>query len=351
MNCIQVQIFRFLILSLFLFGCFSGCNLRDPLPDSVEDIKCHKVKVAPGPEDFVLDTWHGAPRLLVSSHDRRNPETSGGIYYFDMETEKSGVMDRIGEPEKIAAFKPHGLDIRTSGNRTLLYVILHDPSARQERLENAVIVYEVNSNNLHFIELLEDPEHLWSPNDLSVLPSGDIYLTNDMHGSLDLFTRRKSSEVVFYDHASRKWKTVADGIAFANGILAEQDRVYVTAMFDDKVLVFPRKEDGSLGRQETVVNLKGADNLMRYKNSLLTTAHFDDLAFLRHSKNPEEYAPSIVFVIRPEMYTKNVVFVDNGQMISAASTAMVYNDKLYISQVFDPYLVVCEVPAFMKWGL
>ncbi|MBC2714360.1 MAG: hypothetical protein HF978_03540 [Desulfobacteraceae bacterium] len=327
---------------------FFGCNLKDPLPIPIEDIRCHKVKVAPGPEDFVLDIRHGTPRLLVSSHDRRNPETSGGIYYFDINTEKTGALPRIGEPDKIVAFKPHGMDIRSNGRKTLLYVIIHDPYAQMERLENAVIIYEVNKNDLRFVKLLEDADHLWSPNDLSVLPSGDIYVTNDMHGSLDMYTRSKSSEIVYFDHITETWKMVADDIAFANGILAEEDRVYVTALFDEQVMVFPRSDDGSLGTPEKIVRVKGGDNIMRYKNSLLTTAHYDDLAFLKHSKNPEKHAPSIVFLIRPEMYTKETVFVDNGQMISAASTAMIFNNKLYISQVFDPYLVVCDVPVFMK---
>ncbi|MDA3896460.1 MAG: SMP-30/gluconolactonase/LRE family protein [Desulfobacteraceae bacterium] len=344
----NVQYIRLIIISVCLAGLCWGCNMRDPLPIAIEDIQCHKVKVAPGPEDFVLDTSHGGPRLLVSSHDRRDPETSGGIYYFDIKTEKTSEMLRLDEPDKIAAFKPHGMDIRIDGHRTLLYVIIHDPYAHEERLENAVIIYEVIQNHLCFVELLEDAELLWSPNDLSVLPSGDIYLTNDIHGSLDMYTRSKSSEIVYYDHKAKTWKMVADDIAFANGILAESNRVYVTATLDDQILVFPREENGELGTPEQVVHVKGADNLMRYKNSLLTTAHYDDMAFLNHKNNSENYAPSVVFRIRPEMYAKDTVFVDDGKMISAASTAMIYRDKLYISQVFDPYIVVCDIPVFMR---
>jgi len=343
-----VQIFRVFIVFGCLVSLFSGCQLKARLPMLIEDIPCHKVHIADGPEDFVLDTWHGSARLLVSSHDRRNPETSGGIFYFDIDTEKTGVMPRIGEPEKITTFKPHGMDIRRSGGQTLLYVIIHDPHAHGERDENAVIIYEVGKNDLRFVKLLEDADHLWSPNDLSVLPSGDIYVTNDLHGSLDMYMRGKSSEIVYYDHVLGTWKKVAEEIAFANGILAEADWVYVSATFDNQVMVFPRADDGSLGTPEQIVRVKGPDNIMRYKNSLLTTAHYDDLAFFSHMNNAEEHAPSIVFMIRPEMYTKDPVFVDTGEMISAASTAMVFKDKLYISQIFDPYIVVCNVPAFMK---
>jgi len=348
MNHMYVQVFRFFIIFGCLVSLFSGCRLKAPMPMLIEDISCHKVYIADGPEDFVLDTWHGPPRLLVSSHDRRNPETSGGIFYFDIDTEKTGKMSRIGDPEKIATFKPHGMDIRRTGGQTLLYVIIHDPNANGQRCENAIIIYEVNKNDLRFVKLIEDADCLWSPNDLSVLPSGDIYVTNDLCGSLDMYLRRQSSEITYFDHISETWKKVAADIAFANGILAEADQVYVSATFDNQVMVFPRSDDGRLGAPEQIVQVKGPDNIMRYKNLLLITAHYDDLAFLSHSKDAEAHAPSIVFMIRPEMYTKDPVFVDTGKMISAASTAMVFNDKLYISQVFDPYIVVCDVPVFMK---
>lgn len=348
MVCFHAQRVRMILLSLCLAGFFGGCNLKNPLPMVIEDIRCHKVKVAPGPEDFVLDVWHGAPRLLVSSHDRRNPETSGDIYWFDINTEASGKMPRTGDPEKIAAFKPHGMDIRHSGGRTLLYVILHDPYARNKRHENAVSMYEVGNDSLQFVRLLEDADHLWSPNDLSVLPSGDIYVTNDVRGNLDLYLRTSASEIAYYDKSLETWRVVADEMAFANGILAEPDCVYVTAMFDAKLLAFPREKDGSLGLPETVVSFKGGDNIMRYKDSLLITAHYDDLAFLGHMKDSEKPSPSIVFVVRPEMNTKNAVYVNAGEMISAASTAMIFKDKLYISQVFEPYIVVGEVPVFMR---
>jgi arylesterase/paraoxonase len=347
MNVMNGQLFRFLIILGCLSILFFGCNLKKSLPVTAQDVACHKVKIADGPEDFVLDQWHGAPRLLVSSHDRRHPETSGGIYYFDLETENTGELLRTGEPETIAAYKPHGMDIRRDGNKTLLYVIIHDPYAHMKRDENAVVVYEVYDDAILFLALLEDLEHLWSPNDLSVMPSGEIYLTNDRRGDLDLYLRRKASEIVYYNPKNEKWTIVADDIAFANGILAEADRVFVNATLDDQVMVFPRREDGTLGARETIVRVKGPDNLMRYGKFLLTTAHFDDLAFLRHQKNPEEISPSIVFRIRPDVYTIKPLYVDKGGMISAASTAMIYNDKLYISQVFDPYIVVCDVPKYI----
>jgi len=339
-----------ILLSVYVIAAAvlcTGCHLREPLPDSGQNVACYKIKVAPGPEDFVLDLWHGAPRRLISSHDRRNPETSGGIFYLNLDTEATGEMERVGEPASLTAFKPHGMDIRQSGGEVFLYVILHDPAGRMERDENAIAVYLVENTGLHFRYLLTDSACLWSPNDLSVMPGGEIYVTNDRRNDLDMYLKRQSSEIAYYQPETRTWSIVADKLAFANGIYAETDRVFVTETLGDGFLMFPRLPDGRLGPKEIIARMKGGDNIMKYGDYFLTTAHYDDLAFMKHKSNPENPSPSIVFRVRPEFYSKEVMYVNKGETISAASTAMVFKNKLYISQVFDPFIVVCDVPVYV----
>jgi len=337
-----------LIMVLLCIIITSACNLKDPLPiPSEESYDCRRVKVADGPEDFVLDQWHSSPRLLISSHDRRHPEKAGGIYFFQINTEQSGEMRRVGDPSKITAFKPHGVDIRHSGSETFLYVIIHDPYGHMKRSENAVVVYLVEENDLKFVNLLEDKRCLWSPNDLSVLPSGEIYLTNDYRGNLDLYFRKKVSEIAYFYPETDKWSIVADRIAFANGILAEENHVYVAATLGEQILEYPRNEDGSLGEGRIFLPFKGPDNLTKQGKYLLTAAHFDDMALMKHKKDPSALSPSVVFRIDPVLQSKTTVFVDSGALISAASTAMIYKNKLYISEAFDPYIVICRVPKYL----
>jgi arylesterase / paraoxonase len=340
--------FRVILLVVSMIICLTACHLSEPLPiPSEETFDCRRVQVADGPEDFALDIWHGQPRLLISSHDRRHPENSGGIFFLEIDTDKTGEIPRTGEPPAIKAFKPHGVDIRHTDSRTLLYVIIHDPYSRMERSENAVMIYSVEKDSLRFVQMLEDEHCLWSPNDLSVLPSGEIYLTNDYRGKFDLYLRRKVSEISYFNSATGQWSKVADEIAFANGILAEEERVFVTATLGNQVLEFHRNKDGTLGPGKGIMNLKGPDNITRKGSYLLIAAHFDDIALMRHSKDSSVLSPSVVVRIYPEQKSKATVFVNNGDLISAASTAMIYNDKLYISEVFDPYIVICSVPKFL----
>lgn len=336
--------------SLFSCGFFSS-----PLPEYVYQRTCYSVDVADGPEDFVLDTWHKTPRLLISSHERREPAPSGDIYSFDLNTGYSKPLMRTGEPESLSAFKPHGMDIRRHDGKTWLYVILHDPHNRSASDEHAIAVYAVEDEVLTFQSLLEDKTFLWSPNDLSVLPNGEIYATNDKRGMLDVYLKRDTSEIVHYAPETGIWSVVAADVSYANGILAEESRVFVAATRSDCLMVYPRNEDGTLGKGNKMLDMKGPDNIMPFDGWLLVVAHFDDIAFLRHEMNREKHSPSVVFLINPDDEepgkSMKALYVDDGSQISAASTAFIWNGKLYVSQVFNPGIVICDagdVPSLMR---
>lgn len=340
-----------LTLSLFIVVCvglatLSGCGFRKTLPAYEYERNCYAVMIADGPEDFVLDKWNGSPRLLISSHERRQPAPGGEIIAFDLKTGYSEVMPREQEPERLRAFKPHGVDIRTVGGKTDLYVIVHDPYAHDEREENAIAVYRVYPDRLVFRMLLENPRHLWSPNDLSVLENGDIYVTNDYRHLFDVYFKRGTSEVVYYDAAGGAWSVVADNLAFANGVLALQDRVYVSVTREDKIVIYPRLENGRLGTGRVLATVKGPDNIMLFGDQLLVAAHLNDFAFMSHHRNAKNKSPSVVYLINPSdkdpTETMEAIYVDDGGQISAASTAFVHNGKLYVSQVFDSHLLICD---------
>ncbi len=334
----------FMIMFSFLFG--SACGFREQLPVYQYEQNCYAVEVAIGPEDFVLDKWNAQPRLLISSYDRRAQPATGDIYSFDVKTGYAKRMERTGEPSTLIGFKPHGMDIRRLGQETLVYIIIHDPFLHGSREENAIGVYRVTADRLEFVELMEDLVHLWSPNDLSVMENGDIYVTNDYRRMVDVYFSLKTSEIAYYSSAERKWSVVASDLAFANGILARPDRVFVSATRGDCILVFPRFDDGRLGSGRELLKLKGPDNIMPFGDRLLVTAHFNDFAFFTHSRDKKTKSPSVVFLIDPAdpdpKKTMDAIYVDNGTQISAASTAFIYGDKLYISQVFDSHMVVCE---------
>ena len=56
-------------------------------------------------------------------------------------------------------------------------------------------------------------------------------------------------------------------------------------------------------------------------------------------KNKEKISPSIVYEMDLDSNTKTILFEDNGDIISAASGAIRYKNKLYIAQVFENFIL------------
>ncbi|KPA17917.1 arylesterase [Candidatus Magnetomorum sp. HK-1] len=346
----QMNILKFFLI-FGMFQCFFiAChhvkpspiiNKLSPIIDNLKNIE--RIYVADGPEDFVMDKWHKPPRLIISSHERRKPETFGGIYSICLKTHSSQKIPRFGENKRFKAYKPHGMDIRRVGEHTYLYVILHDPQNNNKRTENAIAVYELLEHHIQLIDVLENSKYLWSPNDLSVLPDGQIYVTNDYRSSLDLLFKRRVSEVVHYHPETKKWKIVAKNICFANGVLAQSNCIFVSSTLGNELLKYKRNSDGSLSEKQSIAKLKGLDNIMPYNGQLLISAHLSNWRFLRHYKNKNAISPTAVYLVDPNNPNDNsntvLIYHSDGSQISAGSTAFIYNKSLYIAQVFDPFIL------------
>jgi len=64
---------------------------------------------------------------------------------------------------------------------------------------------------------------------------------------------------------------------------------------------------------------------------------------LRHKNNPEVLSPSVIYEVDTLTGEKSVLFSDDGSLISAASTGLRYGKYLYISQVFDNFVLKVEM--------
>jgi arylesterase / paraoxonase len=293
----------------------------------------------PGPEDMVIDTSLGSPRLLVSSSDRRHGVIPGEIYEVSIESETVRSLERRGEPEDLV-FNPHGLDlVREDDGRYLLYVITHWEEEAGKK--HAVIRYRVLLDSLEFDRIYKD-DLLVSPNDLSALPGGAIYVSNDSSGKgkiLETALALKRSTVVYFDGDS--WSVVADRLAMANGIAAFPGEVYVAATREHKVYAFTRDASGALNDKRVLAKIKGPDNVTVYRNRLIVAGHRKSIALSRHlsaSQDPPP-SPTAVFSVGLDTGEVQLLFDDNGEVISAGSVGIINGGTLYIGQIMDPFVI------------
>lgn len=317
----------------------AGCAVVPPATDE----PAVRIGSIPGPEDMVLDRYTKGTRLLVSSADRRGRGLPGEIYAVDTVTLEKFALPRAGGPGG-RSFSPHGLSLVMYPDGTrLLYVVNHYPEEDVERygiLPHSILIFQVYNRSLNFLEEITDPL-LVSPNDLSALPDGTIYVTNDGSGGggmLEIVLGMKRATVVMISPEGES-RVVAEDLAMANGIQAAKDELYVAVTRENAVYRYHRAADGTLSEREELAYVKGPDNLTLTEEYLLVAAHLKDLALARHMSDPMKPAPSVVYRIDRESGARLLLYADGGETISAASVAVPTEGYLFIGQIAGDYLI------------
>ena len=328
-HLLSAMLMCFLILS-------SGCM---KLPQNSE-LSSTKIVVGSGPEDMVLDTLQGNSRLLISCASRREGQAEfGEIVSYDLGSGKIDTLERRGEPDGIV-FRPHGVYLE--GDK--LYIISHE----QEPDVHIVLVYIVKDNLLIFSDIVRS-QLLNSPNALVTGPSGEIYVVNDSgkRGSLaEKIFRLKKASVVRFDKigGDGNWKgrLVAGQLGYPAGINRIGNKIYAGDAVLHKIHVYKISDDG-LSPQSEIADIKGNDNIKIHEGNLLTPGHVKPFKFVGHAKDAEKKSPVEVFLVDPESGSHKMLFFDDGNRISGGSTAIIFENKLYICQVFEPYILKVDL--------
>lgn len=310
--------------------------------EPISAASCQRITTGPGPDDMVVQP--GSPlRLLISSHDRRNFSRSGDIYAYTPTNNQMIVMNRIGEPEGFR-LRPHGMDLVNRNGRWWLYVIGHDRELVSD--QHTLMIYEVIGDTLRFQQQLTTPL-LSAPNDVAVADNGDIYVTNERQDGASitewLFLQRKANVIVY--RAGTGWQLAAGELAIANGIFISGRTVWVSQTVGEGLMRYTRKPDGTLGQGLQVTSLSLIDGLSPGANGRLLATSYPSLIGLGlHWQRQRSKARTVVYEVDPKTQATRVVFQDNGQAINAVSSSQLVDDRLYLGQLFDPYILSCPWP-------
>lgn len=341
------------ILIALLIAALSGCSSFTPraLPD------CQTVAGIPGPEDFALDPTSSrgrVPRLLVSSQERREKDPNGEMLrpgaIFALNLRGSGAM----VPEKMPMigrddypFHPHGIDLVQAPTGLLLYVVNHALTDA-----HCIEIFRVEKSRLVFLNRLHS-SLLIHPNDLTALPDGQIYISNDTNrpgsftGDLCNFLGFGCSSVTHYSPLENIWRIVVEDISLANGVAVRNDRLYVAATLDEGIHVYNRDAiTGAIYEKLAFWEIgSGVDNLLWENDTTLNVAaHPDIFAFLDHVDDSLSHSPGDVYRVDITTGQSTQIWADDGTGLDAPASGLVYEGRLYISGVFDPEVHHCAAP-------
>ncbi|MCB0546659.1 MAG: SMP-30/gluconolactonase/LRE family protein [Phaeodactylibacter sp.] len=310
----------------------------------------------PGTEDMALDTSQGYPRLIVSCDERRGKRPpSGSFYAINLQTRDTLRLAFDQDPstlfpndEKLSDWHPHGIALARLGGTDYLYSVTHRGKKRgQGYRSDEILRFRIGADTLFYDTLYRD-KALKTPNDIFVLSDGSFYVSNILKkSSMWQFIRgafgAKTGNIVYY-HPENGWKAPLSKQAYPNGIFVDEAAQHLYMMHGacQEANRYTLSAPGQIapGSKTTAPQkIAMGDNLTRDSQGYLwATSHPCLFKFLKHSKGKGP-APSLAYRIDPQTMEAELVYQNNGEEISAASTALWHDGKLYLSQVFDNFVL------------
>ena len=352
------------LVLIFLILAYAGTLLRDAgvfktiHPEFFGDEhgvdKCRVIGGVPGPEDLVRI---GEDGVLIASapFPRLGSAPEGSLYY----------LNGSGAPQKLQSaypksFHPHGFDVIAVGDGTYqVAVVNHAVNGTEEEDEIDFFRFDPRTSELRFEKKAADPLLGNSTNDLVLTSLDHFYATEDHAATTHLgksaedFLRLGRGFIAYYDGAH--FSAVYRGIAFANGIIRlPGSDIVVASMLSRKIMRFRESAPGALELKSETKLDAGPDNLFfePETQSLWIGAHPKLFKLKAASKNATALSPSRLWRIR-EFNTDHAspveeIFEDSGEHLSALSTAITQNGRLWMSAVYGERLLDCPLPPESK---
>lgn len=302
----------------------------------------------PGPEDMAID--RESEILYISSHERREKDKTGFIFTLDLKKDsKTPTKLESNYPDQ---FAPHGIFYRKISGTKKLYVISHPKLVGGQG--HTIEIFKIEKDKLIHEATLKN-ELLLSPNDLFVTQDGKIFVSNDVPAGgqfgqiLHVLFRLNSSPISYYN--GKNWSLLSEKTAFGNGIFIQKENgkeyLYRSSHVYESVLKYELNYTSAGAPQLRLIKKielgSGADNLEEEENgNLLVAAHKSNMRFMGHAGNKEKTSPTQIFRIFPDGVIQEI-YANDGEEISAASTGITFKNKLFISQVFEPFILSCSL--------
>ncbi|XP_070532146.1 serum paraoxonase/arylesterase 1-like [Ptychodera flava] len=346
---------------VLVLGYFKTIHNHRPGPCRVVD------GIAVGSEDITVSgdglafissglrgkNYYSDPRLVppflegkISLFDFNHPENNA------VELPVKGNFDREN-------FYPHGIslyeDPKTGERR--LFAVNHHLATDEDRVE--IFLFDDKTRSLNHLKTVTG-KNMYSLNDLVAIGPETFYFSNDQYyvknwlRELEVLSLVSWGTVGLYSNGEDR--IVASGFRNSNGVNVSPDGryLYVAQPTAGSIVVFEIKEDHSLEKIQTILVHTGVDNIEVDKKTgdLWLGCHPSFHLWVDHTKNVTNPAGSQVLRVHFESksapYEKvdiRQVFMDDGNMVSGASSASYYDNKLLVGTVIHK-MAYCEIKAF-----
>ncbi len=309
------------------------------------DYQCQSLDAPYGSEDLFADYDTGQLYISASPRHLQDSFTQGGnIYILNMNDANPKIGVLLTDFDK--KFRPIGISLITLENGTKRLFAINRPQAGTSTVE----IFDIVDGKLQHIKSISGLSG--SLNSITAINGEKFYATEDgtsrgfgamLNGTFKL----KYSEVIYYN--GNKATIAADGFVFANGIEMSQDgtQVFVTDTVNRTLVTLDRDINTNALTKTGVIYIDaGGDNIRRNQDGSFSIAgHPKNLSSLLYIQGKKKTSPSIVYHATPPTNTKGgelrVVYLEDGSTLSGSSTAVRYNNKMFISSVIQNKILSC----------
>lgn len=270
-----------------------------------------RIELSPGPEDFVLQKDRS--RLLIAARKRAfMSKEAGRLWSLDLATlaKKELVIPKPVWPAGV-----------TLHDGKLYFT--NDPPNGAPSIE----VYALDGDTLTHNDSFPNGQ-LKLPNDVLVHPNGDLFVTDFNAGIL-----------YRVDRQAKTWTPLVHGINGPNGLATDGGQFFVSALWAEELHVYDMN-----GKLQSAVKLPGLpDNLQwEVEGSVLNVALHRTKFWLRaHIVLPSTGSASRV--CRVDAKTLAVETIADFDDFAGGSSALIFEKKLYLSQVMRDEILVQDV--------
>ncbi len=311
--------------------------------------ECTVIEGVVGAEDLTVD--HARGLAWISADDRRatmaGAPARGQLLTMDLTATEPRLVELT--PAEPADFHPHGLSLWTGPDgRQRLFVINHPVGGG-----HVVEIFDLTeAGGLVHAESVTHPA-MSRPNDLVAAGPRQFYLGNDHRHDSGLLHHIETllalpwSGVIFFD-GEGAWE-VASGLAYTNGMQLSPDgrTLWVVETTGKALHRYLRDPDsGGLTPDGSWDLGSGLDNVeWDEQGRLLITAHPRLLDFSAHASDARERSPTQVIRVEPgEPGGFETIYMEPGELLSGGSVAAVYRGRMLMGSVFEPWLLLCDLP-------
>ena len=337
-----------LILTSFILYTFISTGYFRQINNENGGLIVSKIMIK-GAEDIIISP--DETFAIISATNRASISLSkpplGDLYYLNL-------LDEYPTPIKLTdslsfQFAPHGIDLLQIDDSTYQILAINHINKR-----HSIEKFHLKKQKLIHLASIRHSSMI-QPNDVVHISQNAFYFTNDhryTQGLMKIIEEYSGwglSNVVFSNE--NKFREVASGIAYANGIAYDQKRqlVFVASPRHFSVRVYQYQKNGNLVYVESIACGTGVDNLTLDKNGKIWIgAHPNLLRFSAYAKGKYATTPSEIIVLDYRAkgdYTVKSIWTDNGERMSGGTVAVPYPGGILAGNVMDDHFLILENPT------